>query len=208
MKLLIIGATGLVGRQVLSKALEHPSVEQVIAPVRRPISGHKKLEAPIVDYENFTFPWGDIDAVICTLGTTMKIAGSKDAFYRIDHDYPLMIAKLALQNGCNTYILNSATGANTRSKIFYNQVKGKLEQDLLALNFRSLTFVQPGLIGGKRAEFRFGECMLAWGLKVLAPVLPKAWRINPVENIVNALLEAAIEAKSGCHVVKAQELTR
>lgn len=207
MKLLILGATGLVGSHVLNKALAHTSIAQVIAPVRRPmIINNEKLQAPIVDYENFTFPWGDIDAVICTLGTTMKIAGSKGAFYRVDHDYPLMIAKLARQNGCNNYVLNSATGANANSKIFYNQVKGKLEQDLLALNFQSLVLVQPGLIGGKRSEFRLGEHVLSWGLKVLAPILPKAWRISPVENIADALLEAAIEAKSGYYVVKAQAL--
>lgn len=207
MKLLIVGATGLVGSHVLQLALNDERVTQVIAPVRRPLANqHPKLDAPIIDYENIEWCWDKVDAVICTLGTTIKTAGSKDAFYRVDHDYPLKVADLAKQHGCHTYVLNSATGANANSKIFYNQVKGKLEQDLKALDLRSITLVQPGLIGGKRSEFRFGEHIFSLILKLLHPVLPKAWRISPVENIAKSLLESAIEAKPGCHVIEAKAL--
>lgn len=206
MKLLIVGSTGLVGSHVLQLALDDERVTQVIAPVRRPLAKHSKLDAPIIDYDNIKWGWEEVDAVICTLGTTIKTAGSKQAFYRVDHDYPLMIAKLAQQHGCEVYALNSATGANADSKIFYNQVKGKLEQDLKALGLRSLTLVQPGLIGGDRSEFRFGEHVFSLLLKLLHPILPKGWRISPAENIAKALLKSAIEAKPGCHVIAAEAL--
>ncbi|WP_105901766.1 NAD-dependent epimerase/dehydratase family protein [Vibrio gangliei] len=206
MRLLIVGATGLVGSHVLQLALDDERVTKVIAPVRRPLAEHPKLDAPLIDYNNIKWSWGDVDAVICTLGTTIKTTGSKQAFYRVDHDYPLMIATLAQQHGCKVYVLNSATGANANSKIFYNQVKGKLEQDLKALDFRSLTLVQPGLIGGKRSEFRFGEHVFSLLLRLLHPVLPKSWRISPVENIAKALVKSAMEAKPGCHAIEAKTL--
>ncbi|MGO1190772.1 hypothetical protein [Vibrio casei] len=139
--------------------------------------------------------------MICTLGTTIKDSGSKAAFKRVDHDYPLMVANLTHQYGASTYVLNSAIGANENSKIFYNQVKGELERDLQAIGFNSLTLVQPGLIGGKRDEFRLGEQILAITLTVFNPILPKRWRISPADNIAKALLDSVIDSKSGCHYI-------
>lgn len=209
MKLLLVGASGLVGSHVLKLALDDPRISGVVAPSRCPLSTHAKLHNPIVDFKNLPEDaswWQDIDAVICTLGTTMKVAGSKDMFYRVDHDYPLAFAKIAQKHGATTYVLNSAIGADPSSRFFYNQVKGKLEQDLATLNFHSLTAVRPGVIGGQRSDFRFGESILVAILGALKPVLPRRWRISPASNIAGALMKAAINPAPGIHVISADRL--
>jgi uncharacterized protein YbjT (DUF2867 family) len=208
MKLLLVGATGLVGREVLRLALSDARVSQVVAPVRKPLPVHPKLDAPLVDFDRLPpdAPWWRMDAVICTLGTTMKAAGTRQLFRRVDHDYPLAVARLALAAGTPAYALNSAAGANAGSRIFYNRVKGELERDLEALGFRSLTHVRPGLIGGERDEARAGEGAALRLLRVLGPVLPRRWRINPAPRIAAALLEAALAAAPGVHIVASEQL--
>lgn len=208
MKLLLLGASGLVGSHVLQRALADERISEVVAPSRRAMMDHSKLTAPVVDFDQLpaVAPWWQADAVICALGTTMKQAGSREAFWRVDHDYPLAIARLARQQGTPTYVLNSATGADAASWFFYNRVKGELEQDLAGCGFASLTFVQPGLISGPRNEFRAGERAAECVLKTLSPLLPRGWRVNPADNIARALLEAAIEARAGVHIVRSAAL--
>lgn len=208
MKLILIGATGLVGREVLRLALMDKRVTAIVAPVRKPLPAHPKLDAPLVDFDRLPAdaPWWQADAVICTLGTTMKAAGTRQAFRRVDHDYPLAAARLALAAGTRAYALNSAAGANAASRFFYNRVKGDLERDLEALGFASLTHVRPGLIGGEREEARAGEGAALRVLRVLGPVLPRRWRINPAPRIASALLEAALAGTPGVHVVGPEQL--
>src|SRR5688572_14362753 len=149
MKLLLAGSTGLVGRHVLEQALAHPSIDAVVAPVRRAGAiTHPKLVAPVVDFDALPeeADWWRVDAVACTLGTTMRTAGSEAAFRRVDHDYPLAFARLARRHGATAFVLNSALGADRASRIFYNRVKGEIEHDLAGVGFESLTIVRPGLI--------------------------------------------------------------
>ncbi|WP_425251639.1 NAD-dependent dehydratase [Janthinobacterium sp. NFX145] len=208
MKLILIGATGLVGREVLRLALADGRVTAIVAPVRKPLPAHAKLDAPLVDFDRLPAdaPWWQADAVICTLGTTMKVAGTRQAFRRVDHDYPLAAARLALAAGTRTYALNSAAGANAALRFFYNRVKGELERDLEALGFGSLTHVRPGLIGGERDVARAGEGAALRLLRVLGPVLPRRWRINPAPRIASALLAAALASAPGVHVVSPEQL--
>jgi len=209
MKLLLVGSTGLVGRHVLDLALADARINAVIAPVRRTLPDHPKLLAPTVDFEHLPedADWWRADAVICALGTTMRVAGSKEQFRRVDHDYPLNVARLARQYGTPTFVLNSAVGADPSSRFFYNRVKGELEQDLAKLGFHSLTFVRPGLIGGKRDEPRPAEQVASLVLGVLHPILPRSLRINPAKTIAKAMLDAAAAARPGRHIVVSAELT-
>lgn len=208
MKLIIVGSTGLVGRHVLERALADPAVDTVIAPVRRALPAHPKLEAPLVDFDALpaNASWWQADAVVCTLGTTMRIAGSEPAFRRVDHDYPLAVARLAHRHGTPTFVLNSALGADVDSRIFYSRVKGEVERGLAGVGFDSLTFVRPGFIGGDRDEFRAGERVAMAVLGVLGPVLPRRWRINPATRIAQQLLAAAIAPAPGIHVVASDRL--
>ena len=210
MHLLLLGAPGLVGRHVLSQALATSRVTSVTAPVRRALQvAHAKLHAPVVDFDALPADaaWWHADAVICALGTTMRVAGSEDAFRRVDHDYPLAAARLAHRHGTSTFVLNSAMGADRGSRFFYNRVKGEVEHDLADVGFASLTFVRPGLIEGDREEVRPGERFALLALRALDPLLPRQWRRNPADVIAAALLEAALAATPGVQVVASDRLT-
>ena len=118
--------------------------------------------------------------------------GGNEVRIRVDHDYALTVAGLARRNGTPTFVLNSAIGAHPSSRFFYNRVKGELERDLAKLDFESLTFVRPGLIGGRRDERRPAERIASIVLRILHPILPRRLRINPAERIAQALIDAAI----------------
>jgi uncharacterized protein YbjT (DUF2867 family) len=209
LKLLLVGSTGLVGREVLRLALAAPQVSAVVAPVRRALPPHPKLTAPLVDFDCLPAdaPWWQADAVICTLGTTIKSAGSRAAFRKVDYGYPMAVARLARQRGTPTFVLNSAIGADAGSRVFYNRVKGEVEHGLRSLGFPSLVIARPGLIGGAREEFRLGEVIFAPLLAALGPVLPRAWRINPAGRIAHAMLDAALHPPPGELIITSDRMT-
>ncbi len=209
MKILHVGATGLVGKLVLPRLLDAPQVTRVVAPTRRPLGiEHPRLLNPVVDFDAFPedVDWWAVDSVICTLGTTIDDAGSREAFRRVDHDYPLHIARLARRQGAQAYVLNSAMGANARSSIFYNRVKGELEESLAALNYPSLVLVRPGLIDGERSTSRPGEARMLALSRWLRPLLPKKWRPSIATRIADELVGAALNAPPGRSIVEANSL--
>lgn len=207
-RVMLVGATGLVGGEVLRQALASPDVRQLVAPTRRPMPPHPKLLNPDVSFHRLPegAEWWAVDAVVCTLGTTIAKAGDRAAFYQVDHDLPLRVAQLALQHGARSFALNSALGADVRSRVFYSRTKGELERDLLALGYPSLTFVRPGLIGGERQESRPAE---QWGIRVsqaLRPLLPARYRVVPAERIAAHLLRAAVAARPGVQVLMSEHI--
>lgn len=209
MMILHVGASGLVGRLVLERLLAAPEVVSVVAPSRRALAvQHPKLRNPLVDFDALDpdADWWAADAVICTLGTTLAEAGSKEAFRRVDFDYPLLVARLARWKGAGAYALNSALGANARSLFFYNRVKGELETALAAVDYPSLTFVRPGLIDGVRIPPRPGEGRMLALSRLLRPLLPKQWRPSRAEKIADALVAAAVQARPGRRVIAARQL--
>lgn len=208
MRLLVLGATGLVGSHVVDLAIEDERIDEVIAPVRRPLPQRPGLVAPRVDFKQLpeVAPWWQADAAICALGTTLKKAGSRGAFQRVDHGYVLQAARLAQRHGTRTFVLNSAMGADPGSRIFYNRVKGEVERDLREVGFDSLTLVRPGLIGGEREEFRLGEHVATLVLGALGRVLPRKWRINPAERIAAVMIEAAVAGRAGVQVVESGDI--
>ena len=205
---MLVGATGLVGQQVLQKALASAQVGRVVAPTRRALPPHPKLLNPVVDFDHLPedAAWWAVDAVVCTLGTTIKVAGSQPAFYRVDHDHPLRVAQLALRHGARSYALNSALGADPASRVFYSRTKGELERDLRALGYPSLTLVRPGLIGGERHESRPAEQIGVRVSQWLRPLLPARYRVVPAERIAHHLLAAALAAAPGVRVLMSEEL--
>ena len=209
MNILHVGATGLVGKLVLARLLASPQVMRVTAPTRRPLdTRHPCLFNLVVDFEGLpeNASWWAVDAVICTLGTTMAEAGAQAAFRRVYHDYPLRVAQLARQHGAQSYALNSALGADARSSIFYNRVKGELETALAALDFPSLVLVRPGLIDGERATPRAGEGRALAVSRLLRPLLPMKWRPSRATRIADALVDAALHPPLGRSVVDASTL--
>jgi len=204
--LMLVGATGLVGSAVLRQAQADARATRIVAPTRRKLPPHPKLENPLVDFEHLPADpaWWAVDGVICTLGTTIRKAGSQEAFRQVDHDYPLAVAKLARQHGAHAFALNSATGADPRSRFFYNRVKSEVEEAIRGVGFPSLTIVRPALIGGDREESRPAEFVAMRLLRLAEPLLPRRYRVVPHERIATALLEAAITAPSGEHLIESE----
>lgn len=205
---LIIGASGQVGQAMLQLALQDPDILRVVAPSRRPLPAHAKLENPTVDFDKLPQGalWWKADFALCALGTTLRQAKSKDGFYRVDHDYILATAKLAHQAGTPAFGLVSSLGANPLSRIFYLRVKGETERDLSALGFDSLTIARPSLlIGGPRS----GRPLEGLGLfigKHMAALLPRRYRAVSTLQVARTLLDAGLSKQTGSRVIESEQL--
>ena len=209
---LVIGATGLVGRecvrQLAALGTAH-GIARTIAVVRRvPPAGTfpPTVEVVALDFAQLEQASAELGAtdVACALGTTMKQAGSREAFRRVDHDYVLAIARGALAGGARHFVLVSALGADPGSRIFYNRVKGETEQALLALGYRGVTILRPSLLLGPRAEFRLGEAIarrFAW-------LTPGAYKPVPARDVAAAAVRALVEDRPGTRIVESRELRR
>ena len=209
MRLLLAGASGLVGQQVLRLALTDAGVAQLVAPTRRALAPAPKLLNPLVDFEHLPAdaPWWKVDAVICTLGTTMAQAGSEAAFRRVDLDYPLAVARLARAAGAQAFVLNSALGAAAHSRVFYNRVKGEAENAIAALGYPSLTLVRPSLLdGGPRPEARRGEHIALLFARVLRPLIPARYRAVATQAVARTLLAAAMAREPGMRIVESERI--
>lgn len=173
-RVLIAGATGLVGGYVLRRMLAHPSYSRVEILVRResPIRDPKFTQR-IVDFEHLDagVPGIAPDEVFCCLGTTIRKAGSEEEFRRVDFDYPLALGRLAKAAGAGTFLMVSALGADPKSAVFYNRVKGEVEQAIAAVGLPAAYFFRPSLLLGPRAENRPREKIgIAVG-KAIAPLM-------------------------------------
>lgn len=201
MKCLILGATGLVGQQLLQQALKDTTISEVIAPTRKPLPPHAKLRNPIVDFDNLPLDasWWQVDVALCALGTTMKIAGTREAFWTIDHDYVLRAASITKDAGVSTFVYNSSLGADATSGSFYLQVKGKVEADLENLGFAKLGIVRPSFLdGGPRPEKRPSEAIAIFLAKMLTPILPRRYRAvstTKVASMMWALAKSDVKGK-------------
>ena len=206
--LLLVGATGLVGQSVVRQALADSRVEKLVALTRKPLPPQPKLENPLVDFDALPSdaPWWSVDGGICTLGTTMREAGSHGAFRKVDVDYPLTVARLLHEHGARSFAFNSSIGANPEARAFYRRVKGEVEQRLIAGGFASLTLVRPSGILGPRKPHRAWEARTIKVFHSLRPLLPRHYRVVPADKIAKALLEAAITAPPGTHVVESERL--
>lgn len=158
----VAGATGLVGRELVRLLLKDPSYSRVIALVRRELGlSHPKLEERNVSFDRLEEEMDEEllrDAnVFCALGTTIKQAGSKEAFRRVDYAYPLALGRASRRYGAARFVIVTAMSASERSMMFYSRVKGETERDLAALGLSCLVVLRPSLLLGKRTENRTGE---------------------------------------------------
>jgi uncharacterized protein YbjT (DUF2867 family) len=209
MRLLLLGATGLVGSRTLDLALSNDAFSEVIAPTRKPLAPRERLVNPVMSrIEDLASALKSykLDAVICALGTTQAKAGSKQAFRYVDYELPIAFGKAAHAAGVETYAIVTAMGASADSLIFYSRTKGEAERDIQQIGFRSLTICRPSLIGGERNEVRGAERAALKLAQFLAPVLPKNFHVNPADVIAATLLDAIIVAKIGCRWIYAKEM--
>jgi uncharacterized protein YbjT (DUF2867 family) len=209
MKLMLVGASGMVGQRVLRQALANPAVSLLIAPTRKPLAPASGLDNPIIDFEHLPADasWWKVDAVICTLGTTMAQAGTQATFRRVDHDYPLAVAKLARAAGATAFVLNSALGAAVDSRVFYNRVKGEVEAAIMGLGYPSLTLVRPSLLdGGPRPDSRPGERIGLCFARILRPLIPARYRAVATDAVARTLLAAALAQAPGVQVIESERI--
>ena len=209
----IAGSTGLVGQEVLRLLLENSSYEKVISLVRKPgNSSNPRLLEMVIDYDQLPYSLSEIksaDEIFCCLGTTMKVAGSKEAFRKVDYEYPLALASWARQLKVHHFLLVSAMGADTGSGIFYNKTKGEVERDISLLDIPAISIFRPSLLIGDRKENRIGEkvgAVLSNALSFLFVGPLKNYKGIHVTKVAEAMVRAANTQNSGKSVVLSGEM--
>jgi len=202
---LLAGATGLTGEHLLDRLLNEPTITRVLAPSRRPLAKHPHLENPVGDPAEFLPQLnGRVDIAYCGLGSTIKQAGSEQAFRAVDLDMVVAFAKRAREMGARHLIVISALGADRRSSIFYNRVKGEMEYALRAQDWPQLTICRPSLLLGDRTEPRLGE-------KVAGPLsrlIPGKYHGIEACQLARAMWRLALEEQDGVRIVESDELRK
>ena len=168
---LIIGSTGLIGSHLLDLLLESQEYEKIITFVKRD-SGiqHPKLKQHIIDFDKpETYKELVVgDDFFCSIGTTIKKAGSQNAFRKVDFEYPKQFASLAQQNKVKQFLIITSLGADANSSNFYLKTKGEIQDFLKNCAFESISILQPSLLLGNRTEFRLGEKMGVYFMKLFS----------------------------------------
>lgn len=216
MEIWVAGSTGLVGASLLEQLLGQPEVTQVTALVRRPHwAPRPKLTELVVDFDQLegspALAGRPVSHAACCLGTTIKKAGSQAAFRRVDFDYVLGFARAARQAGARSFLLVSALGANATSSVFYNRVKGEVEDALAELGFPALHILRPSLLLGERAEHRPGERFAsALGRPLGHLLFGRLKKYAPIEgsDVARALSRLALDPRQGRFVHESDELAR
>lgn len=210
--MLLAGATGLVGREALRLLLPDADFRRIVVVARRPLSPDvrsPKLETHVIDFDHLN-EYDElfaVDALICALGTTIRQAGSRTRFHTVDFEYPLAFARLGLERGCKHFLVVSSLGANARARVFYNRVKGELEDALRGLGYQRLTIVRPSLLLGPRAQLRVGEEVAKRVTRWLGPMVPRAYRPVEARNVAATLVREAKEDAPGLRIVESSEIT-
>jgi uncharacterized protein YbjT (DUF2867 family) len=213
---LVAGGTGLVGGHLVRELVADDRVGRVVTPVRRATSnpaGTSRVEAPVVDFDALHESaelFEAAQAFIC-LGTTIKQAGSREAFRRVDFDYALHTARLAVDGGAREAFLVSSVGADAASRVFYSRVKGEIEAAVSALPFASVYIFRPSLLVGARVESRPGERVGAAFGRLVAPLMVgPARRYRPIEALTVARAMASVARKPlpGVHIVESEDIAR
>jgi uncharacterized protein YbjT (DUF2867 family) len=203
--ILLAGASGLTGEHLLDRLLSEPTVTRVLAPSRRALAEHPHLDNPQGELLDLLPQLrGPIDTAFCCLGSTLKQAGSQEAFRAVDHDLVLAFARRARELGARHLLVISALGADPGSAVFYNRVKGEMEQALRTMDWPQLTLVRPSLLLGARQEFRLGERLAA----PLVRWLPGKYRGIKATVLARALWRLALEENDGIRVIESGQLRR
>jgi len=208
----LLGATGLVGSCCLQHLLQDSSYNEVRVLVRRPLSlRHPKLRIIEVDYEQ---PFSQAaalgaDDVFCCLGTTIKKAGTREAFRKVDFDFPVNAAAIAAEQGAKQFLLITALGANPESRVFYNRVKGDAEQAVRRLPFAAVHIFRPSMLLGDRKEFRPAEKAGAAFMTSLSFLFVGKWRkyrAIEADVVARAMVYAAGQRRSGLQVYESDAI--
>ena len=204
----VIGATGLIGSQLVNLLLKDNDFSDVRILVRRPISiSHPKLTVQVVDFDNYHGLKEKIStghSLFCCVGTTQKkVKGDKVAYRKVDFDIPVNSAHAAIENGMKRYLLVSSIGADPGSNNFYLKLKGEAEQAISKLSFESIHFFRPSLLLGDRKEFRAGERIAQVSMKMLSFIfLGRIKKYKPIHSndVAKAMIAAAKKSAGGVQI--------
>lgn len=189
--ILVAGATGLIGKEVLSRALADDRFERVIAVGRKEMPVHPKLEQWVHADLLAALRSEHVDAVVCCLGTTIRnVDGDKARFIHVDKDLVLGIARWAKEHAVKDFAVVSAIGADAESRVFYNRVKGEMEAGLKAIGLSGLHIFHPSILTGPRVEKRLGERIGIVVMSAIAPLLPARYKPMPYDVLAQALLNS------------------
>ena len=206
---LVAGATGLTGKHLLDFLLADARYASVHTLVRKAtLPTHPKLSEHVIDFESLP-KLSKTDDAFCCLGTTIRQAGSQAAFRKIDFDFVLNFATAAKAAGAKRFLVVSALGANAKSAVFYNRVKGEMETALKAMNFESLHIFRPSFLLGERAEARVGERLGVALFSALTPLMiGPARKVRPVaaKAVAQAMVAAANGTATGTQIVESDEI--
>jgi uncharacterized protein YbjT (DUF2867 family) len=209
---LILGATGLIGGHCLNLLLNDASYKRVVVPVRRKLRiDHPKLEQHMIDFDRLEdysnlFKTSDL---FCCLGTTMKRAGSKEAFYKVDFTYAHQAAQMASRNGTERFLLVTSIGADPHSSNFYLRVKGEIEAAILKLPFTAIHIFRPSLLLGEREEVRLGEKIGMFSAKLFSFAFVgglNKYRPIEAEVVAAAMIEIARRDLKGISIYESDEI--
>ncbi len=194
----VAGASGLVGRELLRRLLREPTYARVVALTRRPLGlDHRLVEVPAQynDLDEVLSPVVPDEASLdayCCLGTTLKSAGSEAAFREVDFDFVVAFGRWATCHTARRLVVISALGADAKSRVFYNRVKGEMEDALRAMAPQTLMLVRPSLLDGERTEQRPGESLALTLTRPLRGLLPASIRPVQVNDVAQAMIDAAL----------------
>lgn len=209
MKALVLGATGAIGKDLVSQLLQDEAFDRVDIFVRREVpASSDKLVVHVVDFDH-PEQWADKltgDVLFSTLGTTIKAAGSQEAQWKVDYTYQYNAAKAARENGVSVYVLVSSVGANAKSKIFYTKMKGALDDAVQKLDFPACFILQPPSLIRKGSD-RFGEKVGVWALKAFNAIgLMRQYTPMPTEAVAAAMIRLAKSGRKGNEIIVSQDI--
>jgi uncharacterized protein YbjT (DUF2867 family) len=209
---IIAGATGLIGKFCLSYLLMDKNYSKVIVITRTPLPiKDPKLENIVCDFDQLAQHASQLkgDDVYCCLGTTIAVAGSQENFKKVDLDYPINLAKITKQQGAKQFLVVSAMGASSSSSIFYNRIKGEMQDQLKIIGFNTTLIFQPSILTGLRKEFRMGERIAQVVTKIFRPLMfGPMKKYKPIEGMVVAFAmhHKASQELNGYRIFESNEI--
>ncbi|WP_020606521.1 oxidoreductase [Spirosoma spitsbergense] len=204
---LVLGASGLIGDSLTHHLVDSTFYSNVKVLVRKSLSWqHPRLQQIQFDFNNPNGLLTQANDIFCCLGTTIKKAGSKEAFRKVDYQYSMDVARLGLANGAQQFAIVTAMGADPDSRIFYNKIKGEVERDLTILNYPTLLIFRPSILFGNRTESRLGERIAAGAMRLFNPIIPAKYRGIEADKVANAMLETTQQNLTGKHVFESDAL--
>lgn len=207
---LIAGASGLVGTHLLNLLLEEKAYEKVVALVRKPLEhSHPKLEQIETDFSDLSQFDFKVNHLYISLGTTMKKAGSRRAFMKVDLELPYRIALHFHEKGAKKLAIISSMGADIDSGFFYSRTKGKMEERITGIPFKTIYFVRPSLLLGKRQEFRFAEKIGEFLVRLLRPLMIgklKNYRGIQAKTVASGMVNGILRGKKGVNYIESADI--